>query len=316
MSTERQAMIHSQKNPADPAVRWRSGERGGARAAFLIMVCVLTGMGLGGWWLYRTMERRALNSDTVNAGSEVVVLSPGTKAVLQSLNAPVEIRFYSLLDPDTVTKPVQALANRLEQLLAEYQRQSGGQILVTRYTSRSDMNAASADGLKPFNLDKGEPCYLGLAVVHVGQKEALPRLSPEWGHALESDLSRVIARLVSASSAVSAPAMAPVIDPSTTAEVKRLIPNFTSVSLEEGSRILRETALQDFTTAAVEMELQLKEAGQRVSPTGNELSEAERDAAVEHMQRVQTEQAAKLKNIAARSSAQIEALRQLKEAAR
>jgi ABC-type uncharacterized transport system involved in gliding motility auxiliary subunit len=279
------------------------------------MVCVLTGVGLGGWWLYRTMERRALNSDTVIAGSEVMALSPGTKAVLRSLHAPVEIRFYSLLDPDTMTEPVQTLANRLEQLLAEYQRQSGGQIQVTRYTSRSDMNAASADGLKPFNLDKGEPCYLGLAVVHAGQQEALPRLSPEWEHALESDLSRVIARLVSASSAVSASAMAPVIDPSTTAEVKRLIPNFMSVSLEEGSRILRETALQDFTTAATEMELQLKEAGQRVSPTGNELSEAERDAAVKYMQRVQAEQAAKLKNIAARSAAQIEALRQLKEAA-
>ena len=48
-------------------------------------------------------------------------------------------------------------------------------------------------------------------------------------------------------------------------EVKALIPNLGAVSAEEGTRILREAALKDFTAAATELEAQVKEAQRRLA---------------------------------------------------
>jgi hypothetical protein len=105
-------------------------------------------------------------------------------------------------------------------------------------------------------------------------------------------------------------------DPAIIAEVKRLIPNFSSVSLEEGSQILREAALRDLQAALSQMDGQLKEAGQRVARMADAKSETEKQAALKDLQRLQAEQAAKLGEFTTRSSVQIEALRQLKESAR
>ena len=105
-------------------------------------------------------------------------------------------------------------------------------------------------------------------------------------------------------------------DPGIIAEVKRLIPNFVSVSLEEGSQIIRQAALKDLQAALSQMDGQLKEAGQRVARMEDAKSETEKQAALKDLQRLQAEQAAKLREFTIRSSVQIEALRQLKELAR
>ena len=106
------------------------------------------------------------------------------------------------------------------------------------------------------------------------------------------------------------------VDPAIIAEVKRRIPNFASVSVEEGSQILREGALKDLHAALSQMEGQLKEAEQRVARMEEAKSGTEKQAALKDLQRLQAEQAAKLREFTTRSSAQIEALRQLKESAR
>ena len=105
-------------------------------------------------------------------------------------------------------------------------------------------------------------------------------------------------------------------DPATLAEVKRLIPNFASVSLEEGSRILREAALKELRVALGAMDGQIKDAEQRIARAEEVKLEAEKQAALNDLQRLQAEQAAKLSEVTTRSSAQIEALRQLKEPGR
>ena len=104
-------------------------------------------------------------------------------------------------------------------------------------------------------------------------------------------------------------------DPDIVAEVKRRVPNFVSVSLEEGSQILREAAVKDLQAALSQMEGQRKEAEQRVARMEEAKSETEKQAALKDLQRLQAEQAAKLREFTTRSSAQIEVLRQLKESA-
>jgi thymidine phosphorylase len=60
-------------------------------------------------------------------------------------------------------------------LLADYQRESNGKINVTRFSTRSDANAqaAATEGIKPFNRDKGDACYLGLAIAQGAQRESI-----------------------------------------------------------------------------------------------------------------------------------------------
>ena len=150
-----------------------------------------TGIALGAWWISRAAS--SVPATPVNAGP--AGLSAATKAVLQHLGSPVEIRFYSLLDPATVDNSGREFSGRVDQLLSQYEQEAGGKIKVVRVNSFStaSANAAMADGIRSFNIDKGDACYLGIAVVHGGQKESLASLAPEWEPALEFDLSRAIA---------------------------------------------------------------------------------------------------------------------------
>jgi len=300
----------------DPGKLRRNQAQAGIRTLFVAGLCLFICLGLGALWHSRRAQRTAVNTEGEAAGQDVGTLSAGTTAVLQSLKAPVQIRFYALLDAATVPAEVTRFAGRVDELLASYQRESGGKLMVTRLRSRSDVSAAAADGMKPFNLDKGDVCYLGMTVVQGGRKESILRLFPEWEQALESDVSRAIGRVLGPSASVAPMAATLPVDPAILAEVKRQLPNFASVSLEEGSQILREAALRDLQAALSQTEGQLKEAGQRVARMEEAKSETGKQEALQDLQRLQAEQAAKLREFATRSSAQIEALRQLKESAR
>jgi len=63
------------------------------------------------------------------------------------------------------------------------------------------------------------------------------------------------------------------------------------------------------------MQMQLKEAKQRLVQADNGGTEAEQQAAMKHPQEVQAEQTEKLKQIAVRSKTQIDTFQQLKAAA-
>ncbi len=106
----------------------------------------------------------------------------------------------------------------------------------------------------------------------------------------------------------------PPVDSSTIEEVKQAIPNFASVSLADGTQILREAALKQFAAAAKEMDTQVKQAQEQLVQAKNGQSAAEQQAAVKHLQQTQAEQTEKLQQIAAQLQTQIAAFKQLKEA--
>ncbi len=288
-----------------------ASQRGQVRIIVLVVVFIVLGLGAGlVWHRYRTV--RGPTAVEPAGGKE---LSPSTKAVLEHLDAPVEIRFYSLLDTKTVSEDVQDLASRVEWLLSKYQEAAGPRLIVKRVTSPTDANlaAASADGLRPFNLEKGDASYLGIAVVGHNQEQALPRLSLEWEQAVEPDLSRAIERVAQGRPATQVAASSSETAAAAAADVKQAIPNLPEVSTEEGSRMLREQALKQFQAAAKEMEARVQEAQQRLGEARQSGSAAEQQAAMTQLQQVQAQQAEKLKNIAARLQDQIEALKRLKQ---
>lgn len=102
------------------------------------------------------------------------------------------------------------------------------------------------------------------------------------------------------------------VDPAAVAEVKNAIPNFASISVDDGTRILRQAALNDFAAAAGEMDVQVKKAQQQLSEAENGQSAAEQQAAMKQLQQTQTAATEKLQQIAARLQAQIAALKKLK----
>jgi ABC-type uncharacterized transport system len=290
------------------------GEDAGVRGLLLALTFLLVLAALSAVWLYHSAQHRPAVSGEP-AAAQPIALSDSTLAVLRKLDSVVDIRFYSILDPASVPDSTVAFSRRVDQLLQAYQQAAGGKIKVTRFDSQSNLNPniPLADGMQAFNQDKGEACYLGVALVLKGRKETLPRLSPEWEQALEPDLTRALIRLVDATRPAAVVASSQV-NTNAVQEVKALIPNLGNVSVEEGTRILREAALKDYTAVAKEMQAQVKEAQQRLSQAQNGGSDADQQAAIKHLQQVQAEQSEKLDQIAARSKAQIDAFQLLKAA--
>jgi len=101
----------------------------------------------------------------------------------------------------------------------------------------------------------------------------------------------------------------PPVDAAAIAEVKQTIPNFASVSLEDGTQILREAALKQFMATTKEMDAQVKQAEQQAKDSQ---SIAEQEAARKHLQQIQAAGTEKLQQIGGQLQTQIAALKQLK----
>ena len=298
------------KNSIEAAGRRRPGQHAGARIFILALVFFLAGAALSALWFSRGGSQNL--PDTNNPAA--VALSDATKAVLQHLDSPVEIRFYSSLDASSVPDSVQAFAGRVDQLLAQYEQVGGDRVRVSRCNPSSNFNAsaAAADGIKAFNNHKGDACFLGIAVLCGGQRESLAQLAPEWEQALEPDLTRAIARATKAKTAAQPVAQA---STATLDAVKRTIPNLDAVSLDEGTKILRAEGLAQFKRAANEMKAQENDAEQRFLKAQDDQSEAAQQAIAEEIRKIHAAGRDKMKQIALNSHAQVAALQQLKKAA-
>lgn len=158
----------------------------GIAAMFLILVAVYFIAGL-------VKVRVDLTED------RIYTLSDGTRAILQKMDSPVEIRFYCTQSSSTMPVFLKTYAQRVEDLIGEYRKVSKGLIEVKKYDPQPDSDAedkANFDGVEGQMLNTGEKIYLGLAVSFADTKETIPFLSPEREKLLEYDLSRAITRVL------------------------------------------------------------------------------------------------------------------------
>jgi hypothetical protein len=281
----------------------------------LLVLVFAVGTGLSALWFLRSPASRNANGPGEISAAQPGGISEGTRSILSRLKAPVEIRYYTLLDPASVPETARAFADRVEQLLAQYQQGAEGKLKVTRFKSLTDSGTnAAADGLTPFNMDKGDACYLGLVVLEKGRKEVLSLLLPEWESAVEPDLSRAIERADRGADAGLAVASA--MSPAVVEEVKRALPKWDSVSVEDGTKMLRAASLAEFKAALDQSQAQLQAAEQQLTRAQNGGSEAEQQAAMRRLQQVQSEQTEKLKEISLRAETQVRAFQQLRGSGR
>jgi ABC-type uncharacterized transport system involved in gliding motility auxiliary subunit len=252
--------------------------------------------------------------------SDSVVLSDSTKVILQGLTALVEIRLYCPADASDLPDTIDAFAARIQRMLAEYVRVANGRIKVIQGDPQTDsvVNSAAGElGMVPFSKTSGRISYLGIAVNCGRRTEVMPQLAPEWEAALESDLSRAIRRVstspVSQGLPVAQTMESPTpIDPAVSEELLKMFPDLQSLSFDDAAKALRETALEEFKSAAIEMQSKVQIAQQKLAESREQNSGSDQQLALKEFQRVQSEQSDKLKQITARLQTRITVLERLK----
>jgi len=285
----------------------------GRRVWMLAPVFVLLGIALAGLWIKYGKHPPGF----LSPGPGGAILSDGTRSLLSHLSAPVEIRFYSVLPPDSAPDSLRDFSSRVDRLLSEFQGANESRLRVARSISTGTTNAdaAAADGLQAFNIEKGNACFLGITVASGGRKEILGRLQPEWEPALEIDLARAILRVTAnPATSIARPIQTPPISPETTNVILRLIPDVKNTSLEEGSQTLRSAAVAEIMAAGAEADKQIELAKQQLAEAQNSGSETQQQAARQHLQDVQMEQTEKIKTIAAQLQEELSLFEQMKAA--
>ena len=247
-------------------------------------------------------------------GKNRAELSGSILGLLGQLNAPVQLRFYSVLPAGTASQSLQDFSQRVDLLLSEFENANPAKIQVVRNVSAAGADAAVADGLRPFNLEKGEACFLGVTVANGERKESLAQLQPEWESALPSDLARAILRVAAETPPPVVTKIVP-LTPAITNEILRLIPNLDATSAEDANRIIHQDFLNQCAKAGAEMEAQINAAGQEVVKAQNGGSAADLEAARKKLSQVQFDQTEKLKEVAAHLQLQLDAFQQMKAAA-
>jgi ABC-type uncharacterized transport system involved in gliding motility auxiliary subunit len=143
----------------------------------------------------------AFNARVDLTQGNVYTLSPGTRAILGKLEAPVKIRFYYTQGGTAVPVALKTFAKRVEDLLSEYKAASGGKVEIERFNPEPDSDAeesAQLDNVEGQMTNTGEKFYLGLAVSFLDQKAAISVLAPDRERLLEYDITRAISQVTAA----------------------------------------------------------------------------------------------------------------------
>ena len=123
-------------------------------------------------------------------------LSPGTLAVIDRLNEPVEWRFYHSRAEAAQYPAIRSYATRVRELLRAYEKQSGGRIRLIEIDPAPFSQAedeALAAGLAALPTDTGEQIFFGLVARNSVDDQAVIDLFDQTDEArLEYDLTRLI----------------------------------------------------------------------------------------------------------------------------
>jgi hypothetical protein len=297
----------------------------GGTNLWLLLAVFLTGAAIGALWITQYRNSRPQKTE----------LSAASLQALSRLNAPVSIRFYSILDPQSAPDSLYALSARAAKLLSLYKASAPGKIVLVSITNASTFTpeTATSDGIQPFTLGKGDPCFLGLSFSQSGHKETLPALSPDWAPALESDMTRAIARLSEAPSLskqapaptntppvvsaaptnapLSAPTQEP-LDPKLVADVRHIVSDIQATSVESGTRVIKETSLKELQTVVAEMNAKIARAKSHLSDAQTHSDPVELKTARDALQQLRDDQVETIRNMVVQTQARIETFQRMK----
>ena len=126
-------------------------------------------------------------------------LSDGSRAVLGKLDDDVTFKYYVSSSSADMPMALKTYATQVQNLLREYERASGGRLVVETYDPKPDSDAeewAQRYGIEPQTANPfGAPVYFGVVAVCGDREETLGVLSPRTEATLEYDLTRLVTRV-------------------------------------------------------------------------------------------------------------------------
>ena len=137
----------------------------------------------------------------------IYTLSDGTRRILEKLDTPVEINFFVSKGDAEMPVQLKNYANRVEDILDEFQGVAGENLIIQKYDPQPDSDAedlANLEGIEGRSLDAFglNRIYLGMSIGMLDSKETIPFLLPEREKLLEYDLARAITKVASPDKAV------------------------------------------------------------------------------------------------------------------
>ncbi len=131
-------------------------------------------------------------------------ISDGSMGILENLKDPVRINFYYSRNNAELPPNFKNYAQRVEELLAEYETLSNGKIVLEIYDPKPDTEEeewAQKYGIKPITLPSGNAVYFGAIISMLDQEMLLPYFDLRREEFLEYDISRAILKVSSTTSA-------------------------------------------------------------------------------------------------------------------
>ena len=133
---------------------------------------------------------------------KIYSLSRGTRAMLTNLTEDVTLKFFYSSSLSDLPPGIKLYANRVKDLLKEYQNNGGGSITVEYYDPKLDSDeeewaqkyGVAANPINPMVYD--ELLYFGLVAESLDQTATLPILDPKRERYLEYDVSQLIYRVL------------------------------------------------------------------------------------------------------------------------
>ncbi len=122
-------------------------------------------------------------------------LSPASHRLLDGLETPVGVELYFSGSRKSLPIGLKVFAQRVEQLLRQYERNAGGRLsvrVVDPVPGSAEEDEARRLGLAAQPLGPDERLYFGLAVFHGGNRRTIPLVDYRRERLLEYDISRLI----------------------------------------------------------------------------------------------------------------------------
>lgn len=130
---------------------------------------------------------------------KLYTLSDGTVNILKEIERPVTLKFFFNESNPKVPMGMKNFARRVEDLLAEYEVRSDGNILIEKYDPKPDSDAedwAQGYGLAGQELGiLGPRLYIGIVAVMGDSEATLPVVDPRAEDLLEYNITRLITRV-------------------------------------------------------------------------------------------------------------------------
>ncbi|MEM9399359.1 MAG: Gldg family protein [Verrucomicrobiota bacterium] len=125
-------------------------------------------------------------------------LSKGSKNLIKKIEDPIQMTFYFSRDIQEIPIFYKNFAKRIEGLLRQYSRASGGKITVDTIVPRPDSDeeiAATRSGVESQQLASGSGFFFGLVLNQADQEEVIAVFNPRREALLEYDITQAIFKL-------------------------------------------------------------------------------------------------------------------------